>query len=96
MYTVEVLAIFTMKIIKIHSENGRSVKVSFRKIWGIFDQHNRLSETVIKNSGWPSRLVFGALCGLEAWLGHLVFFNSAGNMCCDYGQYITPSKDVSN
>lgn len=47
MYIVEVLAIFTMKIIKIHSENGRSVKVSFRKIWGIFGQHNRLSLRIL-------------------------------------------------
>ncbi|CAK1596386.1 unnamed protein product [Parnassius mnemosyne] len=38
-----------IKIIKIHYENGGSVKVTFRKIPDIFGQHNRTSETAIKN-----------------------------------------------
>ncbi|CAK1588653.1 unnamed protein product [Parnassius mnemosyne] len=38
-----------IKIIKIHYENGGSVKVTFRKIRDIFGQHNRPSETAIKN-----------------------------------------------
>uniref|UniRef100_A0A2H1V016 SFRICE_007572 n=1 Tax=Spodoptera frugiperda TaxID=7108 RepID=A0A2H1V016_SPOFR len=38
-----------IKIIKILYENGRSVKVTFRKICDIFGQHNRPSEIAIKN-----------------------------------------------
>uniref|UniRef100_A0A2H1WA51 SFRICE_021049 n=1 Tax=Spodoptera frugiperda TaxID=7108 RepID=A0A2H1WA51_SPOFR len=38
-----------IKIIQIHYENGRSVKVTFRKIRDIFGQHNRPSEIAIKN-----------------------------------------------